>query len=340
MRRSPADYNNLTAGILVSKLSDGTTATKISSTYIGFEGYVTAQRISSLISSADSISAKSLYATILTAGTNFYIGNQIVTSHGVSFGGGSLKFTYLTTATADASVVASDLPHYHTVSFSNGQFTLGGVTDTAPGPFDVTATTWYKNQIAAAKNSVYVIKGWEDTEAIPGHKDGSRVSLTAGKTPARIAGIEVLDGAYAIGLDPLYNVTWDAEAHTGVYAIHECRDSEKLAGSITANYRDTGIVGGPIGSGWHYVKAFIRTKLGVLFPSIVDNGASSSTYYKSAFGGSRSSGVRAPWRFAALHRAGDAGLAAENGNFTPSNADWGGRPRLSGSGKKRGEWAA
>ena len=179
-----------------------------------------------------------------------------------------------------------------------------------------------------------------DTEAIPGHKDGSRVSLTAGKTPARIAGIEVLDGAYAIGLDPLYNVTWDAEAHTGVYAIHECRDSEKLAGSITANYRDTGIVGGPIGSSWHYVKAFIRTKLGVLFPSIVDNGASSSTYYKSAFYGAVSSGVRAPWRFADLISTGHAGLAAEHGNLTPSSAGWSGRPRLSGSGKKRGEWAA
>ena len=38
------------------------------------------------------------------------------------------------------------------------------------------------------------------TEALPGHKDGCTFSLTAGKTPLRVAGVEVLDGSYTIGL--------------------------------------------------------------------------------------------------------------------------------------------
>lgn len=140
--------------------------------------------ITSKLANATVANMNSLYATTLTAGTNFYMGNSIVTSHGVSFGGGSMKFSYLTTATADATVVASDLPHYHTVSFSNGQFTLGGVTDTAPGPFDITATTWYKNQIAAAKNSVYVIKGWEENvcSCIPSEGTGAGAYITLSQT--------------------------------------------------------------------------------------------------------------------------------------------------------------
>ena len=152
-------YTNdtLTAGIIVDKINGGTVT--IDAARVNLTGYLTANdittnMITSKLANATVANMNSLYATTLTAGTNFYMGNSIVTSHGVSFGGGSIKFSYLTTATADATVVASDLPHYHTVSFSNGQFTLGGVTDTAPGPFDVTATTWYANQIAAAKNSV------------------------------------------------------------------------------------------------------------------------------------------------------------------------------------------
>lgn len=45
-----------------------------------------------------------------------------------------------------------DIGHYHEVTFSDGKFTIGGATGTAPDPFDITATTWYKNKIAAAKN--------------------------------------------------------------------------------------------------------------------------------------------------------------------------------------------
>ena len=175
------------------------------------------------------------------------------------------------------------------------------------------------------------------TEALPGHKDGCTFSLTAGKTPLRVAGVEVLDGSYTIGLDPLYDTTAN-EAGGFDYTVYQCRDSQKLSGSITADYEDTGIVYSGMPSGWNYVKAFIKSKLGVLFPKLI--GGSSTTYFSSAFYGTNSAGVRCPWRFANLNNGGDAGLAAEHCNVAPGYSNWNGRPRLCGAGKKRGEWSA
>ena len=175
------------------------------------------------------------------------------------------------------------------------------------------------------------------TEALPGHKDGCTFSLTAGKTPLRVAGVEVLDGSYTIGLDPLYDTTAN-EAGGFDYTVYQCRDSQKLSGSITADYEDTGIVYSGMPSGWNYVKAFIKPKLGVLFPKLI--GGSSTTYFKSAFYGTGSAGVRCPWRFASLYDGGFAGLAAEYGYSAPGSSAWHGRPRLCGAGKKRGEWSA
>ena len=175
------------------------------------------------------------------------------------------------------------------------------------------------------------------TEALPGHKDGCTFSLTAGKTPLRVAGVEVLDGSYTIGLDPLYDTTAN-EAGGFDYTVYQCRDSQKLSGSITADYEDTGIVYSGMPSGWNYVKAFIKSKLGVLFPKLI--GGSSTTYLKSAFYGTYSAGVRCPWRFASLYHGGFAGLAAEDGGDAPGYSYWCSRPRLCGAGKKRGEWSA
>ena len=173
------------------------------------------------------------------------------------------------------------------------------------------------------------------TEALPGHADGCfGGSLTSGKGPLRVAGVEVLEGAYALGLDPLYNVTAGSTSGKFNYAIYECKDSEKQAGSITSDYEATGITYTDMPQGWQYVKKFFRTLKGVLFPELI--GGSSTTYYKSAFYGAGSAGVRSPWRFCGLGNGGYAGLAGEGGDFTPSNSGWAGRPRLGGAGKKRG----
>ena len=176
------------------------------------------------------------------------------------------------------------------------------------------------------------------TECLPGHKDGCGYSLTAGKTPMRVMGVELLDGAFSIGLDPLYTVSAGSDASHWNYQISECRDSEKLAGSVTADYLDTGLGMTDVEQGWNnWVKDFSRTRLGVLAPRLF--GGSSGTYYRSAFNGAYSAGPRCPWRFGDLHYGGTGGLACEHGYYWPGSASWSGRPRLSGAGKKRGEWA-
>lgn len=179
------------------------------------------------------------------------------------------------------------------------------------------------------------------TETLPGHKDGSLYSLTDGKTPARIAGVEVLVGAYTVGIEPLYSVTRSGSYDT--YKIYECRDCENIPSgtisSIPSVYRDTGISKGGIVSGWQYPRSFIRTLLGVLFPDVV-SGGSTTTRYKSGFYGTDSAGVRCPWRFGSLANAGSAGLACEAGYSSPAHRSWNGAPWLAGAGKKRGEWTA
>jgi hypothetical protein len=176
-----------------------------------------------------------------------------------------------------------------------------------------------------------------NTENLPGHKDGACYSLTAGRNPLRVQGVEMMSGAYDIGLDPLYNVTNFANSK-GDYAVYECRNSENLSGSITANYEDIGIVYEQMPQGWNYPKKFVRTSRAVLFPEVL--GGSTSTYFKSGFHGTYSAGVRCPWRCGSLAYGAAAGLAFESGYYAPSGSNWNGRPRLSGSGKKRGVWTA
>ena len=175
------------------------------------------------------------------------------------------------------------------------------------------------------------------TEDIPDHKDGALYHLTNGKSPMRVQGVEMMSGAYDIGLDPLYNVTNFADGH-GDYEVFECRNSENLAGSITSNYQSTGIVVTGVAQGWNWIKSYVKTKLAVMFPNFF--GGSSTTYYKSGFLGARAAGVRCPWRSGNLADGSYYGLACEAGHRAPSDSAWYGRGRLGGSGKKRGEWTA
>ena len=132
--------------------------------------------------------------------------------------------------------------------------TYGALNLDTTTPCNITETCWVSTM------------PWRSgvTEDLPGHKDGALISLTGGKAPIRVAGIELMHGAYDIGLEPLYNVTANADAGFD-YAVYECRNSEQQAGSIT-NYTDTGIRLIGKTSGWGYVKEFVKTKLGVLIP--------------------------------------------------------------------------
>ena len=177
------------------------------------------------------------------------------------------------------------------------------------------------------------------TEALPGHSDGCIGNLTNGKYPYRIAGMEMQIGSYCEELDPLWQASLVDDDHWH-YDVYSCRDSEKLAGSITANYQKVGEFDLPNANkwSWNFIRALNKMAAEAQIPTKF--GGSSSTYVKAAFYSPGGAGVCAPWRFGNLRDGGNCGLPCALGNAGPGNSAWNGVPRLAGSGKKRGEWPA
>lgn len=177
------------------------------------------------------------------------------------------------------------------------------------------------------------------TEALPGHSDGCIGNLTNGKYPYRIAGIEMQIGSYCEELDPLWQASLVDDDHWH-YDVYSCRDSEKLAGSITANYQKVGEFDLPNANkwSWNFIRALNKMAAEAQIPTKF--GGSTSTYVKAAFVSPGGAGVVAPWRFGLLNAGGYCGLPCALGYLGPGFSDWGGVPRLAGSGKKRGEWPA
>ena len=177
------------------------------------------------------------------------------------------------------------------------------------------------------------------TEALPGHSDGSLGSLTNGKYPYRIAGMEMQIGSYCEELDPMWRASLVDDDHWH-YDVYSCRDSEKLDGSITANYQKVGEFALPHADrwSWTYIRALNKMAAEAQIPTKF--GGSSSTYVKAAFISPGGVGVYAPWRFGSLNGSVYFGLPCVRGGFGPGDVSWDGAPRLAGSGKKRGEWPA
>lgn len=177
------------------------------------------------------------------------------------------------------------------------------------------------------------------TEALPGHSDGCIGNLTNGKYPYRIAGMEMQIGSYCEELDPLWRASLVDDDHWH-YDVYSCRDSEKLAGSITANYQKVGEFDLPNANkwSWNFIRALNKMAAEAQIPTKF--GGSTSTYVKAAFLSPGGAGVFAPWRFGALHDGGACGLPCAYGSSGPGYSAWHGVPRLAGSGKKRGEWPA
>ena len=175
------------------------------------------------------------------------------------------------------------------------------------------------------------------TEALPGHSDGCIGSLTNGKYPYRIAGMEMQIGSYCEELDPLWQASLVDDDHWH-YDVYSCRDSEKLADSITANYQKVGEFDLPNANkwSWNYIRALNKMAAEAQIPTKF--GGSSSTYVKAAFKFPGGAGVIAPWRFGDLSDGGNCGLPCAAGFYDPGYPNWNGVPRLAGSGKKRGEW--
>lgn len=175
------------------------------------------------------------------------------------------------------------------------------------------------------------------TEVLQGHSDGCIGNLTNGKYPIRIAGIEIMNGANIEELDPLWQASI-VEDHWK-YEVYSCRDSEKQAGSITGDYEKIGEFNLTSATEytWFWVKDMNELESEAMIP--LEFGGSSSTYYRSAVGSpGGSGGVRSPARGGGLSPGAISGLVCADGSWAPAWSGWYGAARLTGAGKKRGEF--
>lgn len=167
--------------------------------------------------------------------------------------------------------------------------------------------------------------------------DGSPISCTNGRYPARLQGIEYMSGGYEVYADTILNLYQDGDSY--FYEPYIVRRSAQQANSVTENYIATGIkCAQPTSAGWQYIKRLGYSN-GVMFP--VDTGGSSSTYTRDAFyQNANTTGAREWLAFGSLFSGvGLAGLSFLYGHLGLGSAYWGILARLSPTGN-RGEWAA
>lgn len=235
------DNGTLTAGVVVDKINGQAGYTQILGSKIKIGNSDAETVINGKASIADltatnahitnlqtgQASFTALHATgpITSAGQGTFatlsVGGAIWASKSMTGIGSGTVTTFLGTADADLS-------HYHTVSFNDGKITIGGTTKTAPDPFDIAATTWYQNKIAAAKNSVVVTmsdSGWIINDASTGNytrvltpqKDGVDVTsqsvTVSGQTIWQLGYNAGNSAGYAAGWGAGYAAGWGAAAN-------------------------------------------------------------------------------------------------------------------------------
>lgn len=179
------------------------------------------------------------------------------------------------------------------------------------------------------------------TDCVLGN-DGSPVSCTSGKYPAKLQGIEYANGAYEVYADVILKTSQDAEDTSKYYyEPYIVRDSTKQASSVTSDYTATGLkLLQPASSSWYY-QAKQGFAKGMFYCSSID-GASSSTYHKDGiYLLSKNAGnIYEVISFGHLSRGvADGGLSDVGCNAGVSLAYWYFSARLSPNGN-RGELAA
>ena len=171
--------------------------------------------------------------------------------------------------------------------------------------------------------------------------DGNIVSNHGAKYPAKLQGIEFATGTYEVFGDVILAIDAPGDGHEyGTYTYYVVDEAVKQATSITADYRDVGIVYDKTGTaGWKYISKMGFAN-GVYTPEDVDGGSSTKytrdAFYENADVTSRT--LREWLAFALLHiGSGTGGLSCLIGNHAVSIAYWyiGGRPSACAN---RGVW--
>lgn len=206
----------------------------------------------------------------------------------------------------------------------------------AETPFDTAA-----NGDATTGTTIVSTFHWRTgtNDAVLGN-DGSIVSATNGKYPAKLQGIEYSMGAYEVLSDTILKLYQDAGDEKYYYEPYHVNEASKQATSITANYVASGLkIEQPSSSSWQYPKKLSFNGKTFFYE---EKGGSSSTYLRDGFymNGPNTVATREWLLFGSLDLgSGIAGLSAGIGTGGLSYAAWYVAGRLSPNGN-RGEWAA
>lgn len=174
-------------------------------------------------------------------------------------------------------------------------------------------------------------------DAVRGN-DGSPYSLTDGKNPAMIQGIEFMVGGYEVLADTaLYS-------EDGEYTVKLNRLAANLAtgGAGTGSYDLPEKIPMYATAGWNYIRECGNTIESLVVPIATGSGASSGNAYRAA--AYTQTDETTNWRewlaSCYLIFGGCAGVPAVSCSIALTTARWDLLARASGSGGNRGEWGA
>lgn len=173
------------------------------------------------------------------------------------------------------------------------------------------------------------------TDGVLGN-DGSPVSCTSGKYPAKLQGIEYMNGGYEVFADVILNLYAD---ENGVYWYepYTVNRTAKQANSITSDYTASGVrCQQAEKEGWSYIKKLGYAN-GVWFPVLL--GGSSSTYTRDGFFSQANTNGTREWFARGYLLSGPVvgGLSTISGQSELWSTYWYTLSRLSPCGN-RGEW--
>lgn len=272
----------------------------------------------------------SVNRVLLTSGqgTNFPVGCQIMIGAAIATtvpdrgnaGAYSLSGVDGRTVTEVRQVTVSDTT-YDAVYFDGDAITTVGTPSTIGG---TVIQTWH----------------WKtgSCDNVLGN-DGSPVSCTSGKFPAKLQGIEYMMGAYEVYGDVI--LKWTVEDGQSVCESYTVNRAAKQAQDITSDYEASGmrcVV--PSGSnGWKYILKLFHK--GFFFPDDLTGSSSTGTRDAMwAYADGSTTGLREWPAFCDLNGGlATAGRSALSAIFGLSYAYWYISSRLSPNGN-RGEWAA
>ena len=183
-------------------------------------------------------------------------------------------------------------------------------------PFTTTPVTVGDNQMEIYISTMHWHGG--STDCVIGHHDGSPNSITNGKNPCRIQGIEFMVGGYDVASDTV--MVFQSDYSKDVYYAPKGVARTNVESTIKSTYTKVGNILGNNGS--DFWVGDVEHKNGVWFPSSVVSAESYGMRDRCYAGGQSTSGLREYLEGGLLWDGSNAGLSCLSCWDGLSGTDW------------------